>query len=481
MTRLKAWWTTRGGQTTRNSVLLFVSQIVERITAYGFLLYITRTFGPGLYGRYQVVVTLVGIGGVVCDFGLSNLITKDVAKRRESASAYLAKLLPLKTGLTLGTFCLLLAMTRLLGYAWEVTALVALANLSSFWGLVLGLVGPCLAGYERIDYIVLVRILGSVLTTGLGILALALGLGLWGVFAGSFLVGSLQAALLTWMGRREGMTLRLRLDVRFAMDVLRRATPFGLIGIGLIHDMTAFVILSHVAGPVAVGLYGVARRPLEFLLIVPTSIMGALYPVMASYHQQGSPFFRTAYIRSVHLLLRLVIPIVILCTLLGEQCVVLLAGDAFRPAADAFRLLSWALVLAFLTSPADHVIFAAERTREFLPFFWLKVIVHIGLDLLLIPHWSYMGASVATLLSEVLDFVTHLHFIWLILGSTAPFWSLAGRPLLAGCGMAGVMLALGGQHPFLRLIGGMAVYVTGLWLGWRPPDLIAAGTEEQRP
>jgi len=446
--------------------------VVERVAGYGFLLYITRAFGPALYGSYQTVVTLVGMAGTLCDFGLSNLIIKDVAKDQERASEYLAKLFPVKGSLTLGAFLLLLAATRTLGYPWEVTMLAALAGLSWLWGLVIGLVGPGLAGYERIDLTSKASTLGSLLTTALGILALSLGLGLWGIFGGWFLVGGIQAALLTWMARREGITIRPCLDIPVSTDILRRATPFALIGIGLIHNMTAIVILSRVFGPVAVGLYGAARKPLELLLLIPTSLMGALYPVMASYHQQASPLFLATYLRNVHVMMRLAVPITLGCTVLGDRLVVLLFGEAFSPAGDAFRVLSWALALGFVTSPADNVIFSAERVRAFLPFFWLKVVVHVGLDLLLIPRWSYMGASVATLVSEVLDFVTHICFIRLILGHAPPFRAMGRGLLLPGVGMVGVMVALSGQPVLVSLAGGMVAYGAMLLPSWRRPVLL---------
>ncbi len=471
--RAQAWWHTRHARITRNSVFLLSSQAVERIAGYGFLLYITRVFGPVLYGTYHTVVTLVGIAGMLGDFGLSNLITKDIAKDRARASEYIAKIFPLKVILTLGAVSLILALSRILGYPWDLTALVALAGLSSLLGVALGLVGPCLMGYERMDLTSITSMLGSLLTAALGVLALSLGLNLWGVFVGWFLVGGVQAGLVTWMARRQGMTIHPRLDAAFGADILRRATPFALIGIGLIHHTTAVVILSRIDGPVAVGLYGAARKPLELLVLIPTSMMGALYPVMASYHRQASPLFGTTYFRNVRLMMSLAVPIILACTALGEDLVVFLFGEAFRPAGDALRVLSWALAFAFVTSPADNVIFSAERVQAFLPFFWLKVVIHVGLDLVLIPRWSFMGASVATLASEVFDFVTHVYFIRSILGRVPSFWAIGRGVLPAAVGMGGVMFAFGGQHVLLGLTGGMLAYAVMLpW--WRRAE---AGSE----
>jgi O-antigen/teichoic acid export membrane protein len=135
-------------------------------------------------------------------------------------------------------------------------------------------------------------------------------------------------------------------------------------------------------------------------------------------------------------------------------------------------VLSWALALGFVTSPADNVIFSAERVRAFLPFFWLKVVVHVGLDLLLIPRWSYMGASVATLVSEVLDFVTHICFIRLILGHAPSFRAMGRGLLLPGVGMVGVMVALSGQPVLVSLAGGMVAYGAMLLPSWRRPVLL---------
>ena len=456
--RLRASWESRQGRSRRNSASLLAAQVVERAAGYGFLVYVTRSFGATLYGTYQTVATLFAMAGTLCDFGLANLVTRDVAKDRKRASEFLSKLILLKAVLTLGAYGLLLVAIQVLGFPWDVTGLVALASLTSLWGLLTGLLGPSLVGYERADLTSTASMVASVCTAGLGILALHLGMGLSGVLGGWFLVGGLQAGLLMRMARREGIVMRAMVDGRLAREALKRATPFGLIAIGLIHNSTAIVVLSHSAGPEAVGFYAAARRPLELLFVIPASILGALYPVMASYHRQASPLFLETYLRNVHLMIRLAVPIVVGCSLAGESIMALLFGEPFRMAGSTFRVLSWALALAFMTSAADSVIYSAEWVQGFLRFFWLKVLVHVGLDLFLIPRWSYLGAGWATLASEVVDFLTHVYFIQQVLGHVPKFQRLALGVLPPALGMAGVMMMLRDHSILFSLLGGLTAY-----------------------
>jgi O-antigen/teichoic acid export membrane protein len=169
------------------------------------------------------------------------------------------------------------------------------------------------------------------------------------------------------------------------------------------------------------------------------------------------------YQESLYFLTCLAMPLAIGVTMLRERIILLLFGKAFLPAADAVPYLAFALAIAFLSSPATHLIFSAHRTVQFVPYFVGNAMGGILLNLLLIPRFAYVGASFATLMTILTGFFVQRHFVALIFGKIPAFATQSLRPLLAA-GLMAVVLHLFWSFGTVPLVGiGGATYAAALW------------------
>jgi O-antigen/teichoic acid export membrane protein len=462
----------------RNSVFLLVAQLVDRASSYLFILYLTRIMGAEVFGTYLTVTALVGMVGGLVDFGLYNLIVRDMARQRSAVAAYLSRVIPFRLGLASLAYGLLLGAARLMGYPAEILVLVGIAGLV----MVLGVPGTLLScGLDALEHMhrsALCGMLGRVLTVALGIAALAFGLGLRGVF-----IGSLAATGITWItlltvGWGSGVRLGWVLDRPFLVTLARRSLPYAVIAVGLIYLNLDFVLLSRFYGPQEVGLYGAARKPLEYLAFIPASVTGALLPAMAAEFSLSGERFWRRYSAAVYLLICLALPLAVIAILLRERLIVALFGQAFLPAAAAVPALALSLVIVFLLFPTSLVAFSAGLVREFLPTFTFNALAAIALQWLIIPRYGYVGASLSFLASSLIGCMTLLRFQRRSFGQLPPLGRMIVRPLVASGMMAVaiwlvspmplvplVLLACGVYAGVLHLAGG---YRGSAW--WIPPS-----------
>lgn len=469
----------------RNTAFLLALQVFERGAAYLFLIYITRRFGSELFGTYITAGTFALMAGNIVDFGLYNVVVRAVSQNREGVGEYLGRLFPLRLLLSLGAVLVVEGAAWLLGFPGEIVLLAGLATLSVVVGVPGGLLVAGLNAREEIHISALCSMAGSLLTTGAGILALHWGWGLAGVFAGWAVAAAGTYGLLAMGAARVGIRLRPRWDPAFLLHALREAAPFAVMSVALLGSRMDVLLLSRFHGPHAVGLYGAARRPLEILLFLPGSLMGALYPVLARQYAHARDRLWSTYLRSLHLLMGVAVPLAAGLILLRERLLVALFGEPFRVGAEALPYLAMALAVAFLSAPDGNVIFSAGRTARFVPYFVGNAVLTVLLQLLLIPGHGIAGAAQATLLGVTTAFLVQRVFLAEIFGRSPNFPALAWRPLAAAGGM-GLLLRLGGAWGTLPLVAaGAAAYGGILWLlgGHRSPagDAPRGGGEGGRP
>ena len=82
--------------------------------------------------------------------------------------------------------------------------------------------------------------------------------------------------------------------------------------------------------------------------------------------------------------------------------IALIYGGAFSPATRILEFFAPGFFLLFLDILLGHVIYAAGRGHGFAVAKVASVAVATALNLVLIPHASYFGAALATLVTEVL-------------------------------------------------------------------------------
>lgn len=447
----------------RNTLFLLAVQVLDKATSYLFLILITRFFGSEFFGTYMTAVTFVAMAGILVDFGLYNLVVRDLAQDRSRVREYLGKLLPLRAGLAIVAISLIQVAARLFGYPPEVAVLSGIASLSLLIGVPGGLLIAGINALEHIHISALCSIAGNVLTTLFSILALHYGMGLRGVFLGWLAAGVISFVLVSAGAKQVGVGMSPRIDWPCLRQTVHDALPFATLMLALMASNVDVLFLSRWHGPGDVGLYSAARRPLEILLFIPGSFVGALYPVLAAQYTASKELLWQTYLNSLYLLICLAAPLAIGVTMLRERIILTLFGGAFLPAAGAVPYLACALVLLFLNAPAMSLIFSARKTAQFAPYHVGNALGWVALDLLLIPSFGYIGASVAALVTILIGFIIQQHFVALIFGRMPAFLSLSVRPL-AAAGLMALVLRVLWSVSTVPLAGiGCVVYGAALW------------------
>jgi O-antigen/teichoic acid export membrane protein len=240
------------------------------------------------------------------------------------------------------------------------------------------------------------------------------------------------------------------------------------------------VLIGVMLGPGPVGLYAAAYKPITAILAAPVTYFQGLFPSFARSFKEDRPQFSAMVLRSLRFTAIFAIPVGVGGTLLAGPVIELLFGPNYAAAIPVLRLLSWSAVLVTLRGNFRHTLNAAGKQHLDLSCAGVAASLNVALNLVLIPRYGIVGAAWATVSSEVAWFLLARYLFFrhvMVLPILPALW----RPLLAGSGMAAVML-LTLQVPWImRAVIGAGVYFIILAIAGEPELKLAfVRQDEQR-
>lgn len=445
-------------------------QLLNRLLDLAFAIFMLRLLGPVNAGKYAFVVVLIGYFIVLTDFGLSTLTTREVAKSKDQANRYLSNSALLRlslTGLSVPLFAAILGF-----YSWRSelsadtawTGFLLLASIVPS-GLASALSSIFMAN-ERMEYTAAVSLVGNLLKLALGVLVLMLGFGIVGLGIVSVVVSGSTAALLYYLFRRNFFKPSLEVDFQFQRQMLMTSYPLMANNfLSSIFFRIDVMLLKPMQGDQAIGFYTTAYKFIDGLVIIPSLFTLAVFPVLARYAHAGGDALLRAYTLSLRALLLLGMPLTVGLCLLSERIILLFFGQDYAPAGLALLILIWFLPFSFVNSLTQYVLIAVNQQRFLTLAFVIGATFNIAANLVLIPIYSFQGAAVATVLSEIVLLLPFMYAVRKHVGRV-PLLEIAWRPVVSSGVMGVVMLWLQTLNMAALVATGATVYV-GMLLALR--------------
>lgn len=379
-----------------HSVWVFVQQFgVKAVLAVKFF-WVAKTLGPGQFGTAGMALLLIAILEGLTDTGFAQAI---VQGKREPTKRQAGALWLLQCGRGIA-ICLVLALSatfvaRLLGLP-ELQPLLLLAAVVP---LLRSAANPgvyirqrardfrTLSVYELTAAVVDLATTAALIYAGTGPAAMVLG-----VIAGE----SCKLAL-NWTVLRVNVTLRTRLT--FVERHLRYARWIwsGSILITLLNNFDK-VIVAKLLGAADFGLYQVAGRASQLLILDPAMAVGQyLFPTVAARlresREHGVSSFWSIFYRVAALAFA-----VCLAATAGGHSLLMLVGEDWSSAAEAFRILLAAAFFGALNAMFVAFGRALGRPRITVGATLLQLVVLCAVCPALIYYFGIRGASIAAVL-----------------------------------------------------------------------------------
>lgn len=192
-------------------------------------------------------------------------------------------------------------------------------------------------------------------------------------------------------------------NFNYIFSTLRVAWPVSLtLILNSIYFRVDTFILSSFHSFAVVGNYNLAYQIFQNALILPTFIMNGFYPLMLKTLEEDKfKFLKQIRIAGV-ILLSIALVGTLLTFLLADLVITILAGKGLNEAAISLKILSLGFPAYFLSSLLMWVYLSLKRYKSMAAVYALGLTINFLLNLLFIPKYSYIAASLITGISEYL-------------------------------------------------------------------------------
>lgn len=250
------------------------------------------------------------------------------------------------------------------------------------------------------------------------------------------------------------------------IELLKLSVPLALGGaITTIYYNLDTVMLSKMQTFRAVGIYGIAYKFAGIVAIVGSAMWPSLFPILVRYWPEKIDRFRVVVSRSIRLYLVLGALVTVEFTVFAANAITLLYGHHYVVGAAAARLVVASECLGFFVTLAIVALVAMNRNVTYPLAAFGGLALNLGLNLWVIPRWSYNGAAWDTLATEIFVFL----IVWIALTRAAgrnlvEFGPLLGVVLSSGAAV-GVAFGLGAVSPWpVAAVAAACAYVAALFV-----------------
>lgn len=463
-----------GGKVIRGGVLRGAGYAAGIVLGAGTSVLLLRHLGVEDFGRYGIVIALIGIVSAVTDAGLTAVGSRELAILPPSQRpALMRNLVGLRIALTLAGVLVAVGFAALAGYDGVVVAGTAVAG---FGVLLLNTQSTLMMPLSielRMGAITLIETLRHALTlAGVAVLVLA-GASLLPFFGVQIAVGLVVLALTSiFVAGVAGM--RPAIDRRVARGLLRESLPLAAaLAMNVIYLRLLVILVSVQTGETETGLFATSFRVFEILLGVPTLVLAVALPLLAVAGAEDRDRLRYALQQLTEAAVGASLLLVLVTVVLAEPAIVLLGGEDYRDAAPILRVQAFALLGVFVSQVWTLGLVSLRRQRDVAVANGIALAVVIVLGVVLVGAYEGVGGAVAAIVTETLLALVLLFFLNRAGGNVAPRLGFLPRPLAAGA--AGALVALVPLSPWLAApLAAVAFLAVGYAVGAIPPEIVPA-------
>lgn len=386
----------------KNTTVLYIAQIITYVLGFFITVYTVRYLSVDSYGILSTALALTGIYVVFGDLGLSTLTVREVARDESLTHKYVGNTTIMKLFLSLFTFLLTVLTVYILGYN-DITIIVTYILTAAFiFNAFSSIFYSIFQSYQKMEYQSVATILNSVVMLIGTLLVIYLGLDVI-AFAFVYLVANAINFIYILVTYAWKFYLpNIEMDLEFWKSTIKEALPLSITSLfAVLVFRIDSVMLSVMSGMEAVGFYSAAYRLMEALIFFPQVYTTAIFPVFSKLYVSSINPLKGAYIKSFKYLTILSLPIAVGITLLAEPIILLLFKPEYIPSILALQIVVWVLPFIFVNYIQGSLLTAMNRQVTYLKITAASLVLNVGMNLVLIPLYSYLGAAFVTVITEI--------------------------------------------------------------------------------
>lgn len=389
----------------KNLLSIASSSFISQFLAFIMIAYYARILGAELFGRISLAQTMMTYFTMITLFGFQTSGTREVSKNENNTEELTSYIVV--TRILVATICFLV----IIGISFGVNKGVVFRNILIVYGLTLFPLAFNLdwfySGIQQMHH----NAIYNVLKTGIPFLLIVI------LFKSQNDI--LLIPFFTFLGllcatfyhviifnKKFNFKVSLNFNKKKVIKYIVSSIPFLLSGLlSMINCNIDSILIGFIKGDYDLGIYSSAYKIIFFLINLIAVIFTPFFPLLISYYHDKDMKNLKKVVNNVCTIVVLIgVPIVVGGILLSKEIILLVFGEQFIKARIPFIILLLYILVLFMRETYGYGLNAWNREGKYLKSVIISSIANLILNLIFIPKYGIIAASITTLVSELFNF-----------------------------------------------------------------------------
>ena len=371
-----------------------ISLVVGVITA--------RYLGPSNYGLIGYGTAYVTFFSAFCTLGLNSVIIKDFVDHKDEQGEAIGSAIVMRLVSSVLSSLMIIGFVSIIDRNEPTTiAVVALCSVGTIFH-VFETFNFWFQSQYKSKVTSIATLTAYIITSVYKIILLMIGKDVrW--FAFSTSVDYIVVAVFLYVAYRKFHGAKLRFSIKKSKSLLKISYNYILSTMMVaIYGQTDKLLLKQLCDDSSVGYFTTATTVCAMWVFVLQAIIDSVYPTILNlkgkdqlqYERKNRQLYAIVFYVSCMVSVGFLV--------LGDFVIKILYGEAYMPAADILKVVSWYTAFSYL-GVARNAWIVSEGKQKYLKYIYgAAAILNVVMNLILIPVMGTIGAATATLITQIL-------------------------------------------------------------------------------
>ena len=445
----------------RNTGIIMGGDLVFRLISLVVIIYLARYLGTTGFGKYSFVFAYLAFFGVITDLGLEPILVREMSRDPSTAPKLIGNAYFIRLILTVFAVVLSMIVISFMSYPADTTTYIYIASFTLLFISFSNFYAIIFQANLRMEYREIAKLIFKIISAALII---------WIIFSHGTLMqvmivlvfSEMVKTIISYLFSRKLVRPKFEIDFGLWKYLFKEALPIALSTvIWIIYFRIDVLMLSMMQGDAEVGLYSAAYKLCEPLSLVPNALMISLFPIMSKYFKTSKGGLLKSYRLGFKYLLIITLPIAIGVSILSDKIILLIYGAEFAGSTNALKILIWALVFISGNAIFGRLLTSIGKQKLGMYVIALCAFGNISLNFILIPLMSYVGASIASVITSALIFIIAFYFVSRNL-QVLPIHKISIKPVVGSLIMGAFVYFFIDTNIFLLIFCAAVIYLISL-------------------
>lgn len=394
----------------KNTFWLALAEGISRFLELVLVVYIIRILGVVEYGKFSFALAFVFIFVAFSDFGLSDIVTREISSDKKVEKDYPA-ILSLKIVLSLATLILILFSSFFITVDPSVRLIILVLGLYALINDFFFIFYAFLRARQKMEYEAGAKISRIIILVPIILFIILRAPSIKNISYGYLFASLLSLILILLFFYFKIQPLKLSFNRIIWRKFFRFSWPLGLAAIfGTVFISIDSVIMGYFGQITQTGYYNASRKIIGAIVLPSTFVFMSFYPLLSKLFKESKEKLQKVWNYYMELMIVLAVPTVVGGFILAPKIINFIFGSNFGPSILAFQILIFVAGINFLYSSYILILIISGQQKK---YFWINLagaIINVILNFILIPLYSLYGASVSEVITYIILFILGVEF-----------------------------------------------------------------------